>query len=118
MWCPQCKSEYVQGIFRCPECDIDLVDRLPEETETEKPIIDKDAQFVEIMNTYDAAVLTLVKSILDDIGISYFIQGEHSVYVYSHIFPARVLVVKKDAEMALQVLKDLIPDKIDNDSTT
>lgn len=115
MWCPQCKSEYIQGIFRCPDCDVDLVYTLLEETE--KPVIDKDAEFVEIMRTYDAGVLTLVKSILDDIGVPYFIKGEHSVYVYSHIFPARVLVVKQEAEKAFQILKDLIPDEIQKNNT-
>lgn len=108
MWCPQCKAEYVQGISRCPECDVDLVDRLSEEPE--KQIINKDAEFVEIMNTYDAGVLTVVKSILDDVGIPYFIKGEHSVYVFSHIYPARVLVIKQEAEKAKQLLKDLIQD--------
>jgi len=110
MWCPQCKSEYIQGIFRCPDCDIDLVYTLPEETD--KPVIDKDVEFVEIMTTYDAGVLTVVKSILDDINIPYFIKGEHSVYVFSHIYPARVLVIKHEAEKVQQLLKELIPDQI------
>ena len=114
MWCPHCKAEYIQGIYRCPECDVDLVDRLPDKEE--KQIIDKDAEFVEIMNTYDAGVLTVVKSILDDVGIPYFIKGEHSVYVFSHIYPAWVLVVKQEAEKAKQLLKDLIQDE--NPDTT
>ena len=109
MWCPQCKSEYIQGIYRCPECDVDLVDRLSEETE--KTIINKDAEFIEIMHTYDAGALTVVKSILDDVGIPYFIKGEHSVYVFSHIYPARVLVIKQEAEKAKQLLKDLLQDE-------
>ena len=71
MWCPQCKAEYIHGVFRCPECDVDLVERLPEEPQQQ--IINKDAEFVEIMSTYDAGVLTVVKSILDDVGIPYFI---------------------------------------------
>lgn len=27
-WCPKCKSEYTEGITRCPDCDIELVDTL------------------------------------------------------------------------------------------
>jgi hypothetical protein len=108
MWCPQCKSEYVRGMTRCPECDVDLVFTLPEESE--KPVIDTDAEFVEIMNTYDAGVLTVIKSILDDVGIPYFIKGEHSVFVFSHIYPAHVLVLKQEAEKAKELLKDLIQD--------
>lgn len=33
-WCPNCKNEYVEGITRCPDCEVDLVDELPQETES------------------------------------------------------------------------------------
>lgn len=32
MWCPECKNEYREGITRCADCDVDLVDELPEES--------------------------------------------------------------------------------------
>ena len=31
MFCPQCKAEYRPGFIRCSDCDIELVDRLPDE---------------------------------------------------------------------------------------
>jgi hypothetical protein len=31
MFCPQCKAEYRQGFTRCADCDVALVDELPEE---------------------------------------------------------------------------------------
>ena len=30
MFCPQCKAEYRPGFTRCSDCDVDLVERLPE----------------------------------------------------------------------------------------
>ncbi|MCD8196315.1 MAG: hypothetical protein LUE24_04000 [Lachnospiraceae bacterium] len=30
-WCPVCKSEYVEGKTHCPDCDVDLVDELPQD---------------------------------------------------------------------------------------
>jgi hypothetical protein len=34
-WCPVCKNEYIEGKTHCPDCDVDLVDELPQETEKE-----------------------------------------------------------------------------------
>jgi hypothetical protein len=33
MYCPQCKAEYRPGFTRCSDCDLDLVDALPQELE-------------------------------------------------------------------------------------
>ncbi|MBR5508699.1 MAG: hypothetical protein IKV59_01450 [Lachnospiraceae bacterium] len=32
-WCPVCKNEYVEGKTHCPDCDVDLVEKLVEEKE-------------------------------------------------------------------------------------
>jgi hypothetical protein len=34
-FCPSCKTEYIAGVARCSDCDVSLVDRLPEEQTTE-----------------------------------------------------------------------------------
>lgn len=31
-WCPVCKNEYKEGILRCADCNVDLVEQLAEET--------------------------------------------------------------------------------------
>jgi hypothetical protein len=28
MFCPECKAEYLQGVTRCSDCDVDLVETL------------------------------------------------------------------------------------------
>lgn len=38
-WCPKCKNEYIEGITTCTDCGVDLVDKLPEETDPGAPVI-------------------------------------------------------------------------------
>ncbi|MFH0930791.1 MAG: hypothetical protein V1890_02490, partial [Candidatus Zixiibacteriota bacterium] len=35
-FCPLCNAEYPAGTKRCPECEADLVEELPEEQEEEE----------------------------------------------------------------------------------
>jgi len=35
-FCPLCKAEYGAGTKRCPDCECDLVEELPEEAEVEE----------------------------------------------------------------------------------
>lgn len=50
-WCPECRAEYEAGITRCSDCDVDLVELLPEETVGEPPVI------VYTANTHSEAMV-------------------------------------------------------------
>jgi hypothetical protein len=43
-FCPSCKYEYIVGIKTCPDCDIDLVDELPDEMPEEDIQSEEDTQ--------------------------------------------------------------------------
>ena len=36
MYCPKCRTQYVEGVKECFDCKVPLVDELPEETPLEK----------------------------------------------------------------------------------
>lgn len=105
MWCPKCKSEYVQGIVVCPECGIALVDKLPEEELSEKKI--GSIQYEVLLVTYNASDIPIIKSILDSAGITYYFHGENFILVRPLVEPARLMVKKDEIEQAKELLKDL-----------
>jgi len=71
MFCPECGSEYVDGITRCSECEIDLVHEAPPED-----ALDSEDQLVSVLRTGDPLVVALAKSLLDGAGIDFFVKGE------------------------------------------
>lgn len=71
MFCPECQAEYREGITRCVDCEVELVDRLPDVTHP-------DRDFVPVFESADPALLPLVESLLDLAEIPYMIQGREA----------------------------------------
>jgi hypothetical protein len=103
MICPRCKAEYVHGITVCADCGIPLVDRLPEEETTEE----QNKDFREILITVNAAEIAMIKSLLDDADIDYYVKGGQFAVLRPFADPARLFVSKDQYEAALEILKDL-----------
>lgn len=38
MFCPECRAEYRDGFTRCSDCDVDLVERLPESSDADERV--------------------------------------------------------------------------------
>jgi hypothetical protein len=75
MFCPDCRSEYRDGIYVCGECGTSLVASLPEESDT-------DSELVAAFTTADSSLLPLVKSVLDSAGIPYLVQGDETLGLF------------------------------------
>ena len=101
-WCPKCRNEYVEGVTVCADCQVPLVDELPEET----PFDDK-----VLLGTLDTAEEALkVAKFLNFKGInSAFAVADQN----ETEFPVYVDEVEKvDARMALsQLLKEQTEDQ-------
>ena len=100
MFCPQCRSEYLQGIKDCVDCQIPLVDVLPPEPDHST----KDS-YVRILSTYNAADVAIVKSILDDAEIDYYFQNEGFNGVSPLIQPEVLYVLRDQEEDAREALR-------------
>ena len=111
MFCPECRTEYREGFTVCADCGTTLVPELPPEPPTE--ISSEGIDFEEVLGFMDEGVVAIVKSLLDEEGIDYYIVGEFSVSKG----PNQKLMVRKDqAERAREVLKDLEPDEKDSNA--
>ncbi len=101
MFCPECKSEFIEGITKCPVCDISLINELPPEPEPE--FVD----YKEILGTYNPADVAFLKSLLDSEGITYFFKGEHFMYVRPLADPVRLMVRTDQVAQATDLLQDV-----------
>ena len=102
MFCPNCKAEYREGFTHCSDCDVDLVASLPELAEKEKD--DDDVTFIPVLSTYNLGDIALLRSILDDQDIEYFLQGENTSYIRGYMDPT-ILMIKDDQ---VETTKELV----------
>ena len=91
MFCPECRSEFIEGIETCPVCDVDLVDELQPEPKPE--FVD----FDEVLATYNPADIALLKSILGMLKILSSLSARMIDYICS---------LKPKAAFILNLLND------------
>jgi len=69
-FCPSCRTEYVTGVSRCSDCDVELVDSLPE-SETQP-----NTNLVMLATFPNAAEARLILEILENNGIEALLRGD------------------------------------------
>lgn len=100
MFCPQCKAEFKEGITRCPDCDVALVEHLVTDAQYEF------GDFVTIYQTANPGMLSIAKSILDNADIYFATKGE----AFEEVFKSGTVelqVLRDDAPAAEELLNDL-----------
>lgn len=112
MFCPECKSEYREGVTKCIDCDVPLMRELPAEEPEVPPVNWED--LVPVLKSYDEAELLMVRSLLEAAGIPAYMSGEAMTDIAAdHLFgspnfaggPAELRVPADRAEDAKEVLK-------------
>lgn len=118
MFCPQCESEYVEGISDCPVCGVALVDELQTPADPEHEF--SAAEPVIVFSSYDAGLVAIAKSILQSSEITYGVVGEEVQDLFGYgrfpaggnvfIGPIKLLVAAEDAPDATELLSVLSED--------
>ena len=112
MFCPNCHSEYREGVVRCAHCDVPLVVELEPVPEPPGPNV---LPLVTVLSTADEATVLVARSLLDDAGIRYFTRNEQlqdllglgRVGGYNILAGPIVLQVRADdAEVVLGALRE------------
>jgi hypothetical protein len=105
--CPNCLSvleiswnELKSWKLRCPECDtfIILVDSKSETAE--------DKNYIQLLSSLNQGDIAIIKSMLDNAGIDYYVTGENTLGVLPLVEPAVFYVNEKDFELSKYILKD------------
>ncbi len=105
MFCPNCKAEYMEGILRCAECDVDLVFELPAEPDQIPEYVD----WVNIISFADKYEADLAQGLLEANDIEAVTLSDDCGSVYpsmTYVHGIRLMVKNEDVELAKEVLTD------------
>lgn len=112
MLCPSCRSEFVEGVALCPDCQVDLIQELSEQAAEELPSTRDLVTVVETGNPFDIAV---AESLLAEAEVPYWKQGDglQDLFGWGRIGagynlvtgPVRIQVERQDLERARQLLE-------------
>ncbi|HEY5765622.1 MAG TPA: DUF2007 domain-containing protein [Candidatus Deferrimicrobiaceae bacterium] len=98
MFCPDCKAEYVPGVYLCPDCRVPLEPELPPEPEPSY------VEHVTVLSTGNPVVLAMAKSVLESAGIGCYVKGEVLQDLF-RIGTAEVQVAREEEERAKELLR-------------
>ena len=109
MICPQCKSEFVDGITTCSDCGIPLVIQITDES-TENPELEEKSDFICVYTPINSQEVALIKMIMERESIPYFIKNDpiHRVVIFSVHGPGNIelYVAEQYAEDVIKLLRE------------
>ncbi len=103
-FCPKCGAEFVEGIWKCSDCGVRLVDSSPETQKKPEPGL----ELVEVCRASHEMEAQLIRGLLESNGIDCALRGEavrltHSIAI-DGLAEVRILVRPEDADKAKKIM--------------
>jgi Putative prokaryotic signal transducing protein len=105
--CPNCNnmlnlsfSERKKKKVHCPECEAFI------NFNEDPPRVSPKEEYILLLYSMNQGDIGIIKSILDNAGVDYYLSGENFLTVEPLIQPARIFVNSTDLETARELLKD------------
>ena len=102
MYCPKCHVEYVPGVTRCADCDVELVEVLPAAKPGRR---DSNDDLVTVFSSHDPGLAAVAESLLQSADIRFSVRG--MLLPYPGAFPVDLQVLAGDADEARRILAEL-----------
>ncbi len=104
MICPNCEYEYVEGVTECPDCGVELVTK-----EDFEGHLVHHSDWIVVYTTNESYKAEMYKANLEgaDIETSILGQKDRNYPTVGDLAVIKILVRKKDAEAALEIINDI-----------
>ncbi len=105
--CPNCNvdldlsdDERAKGKFHCPECEAFI------DVTVDPPRVSKKENYVLLLSSLNQGDIAVLKSVLEDAEIDYYVAGENFLSVRPLLEPAKFFVNETQVEETQELLKD------------
>jgi len=111
MYCPKCRTQYIDNVNECYDCKVPLVDKLPEETPLEK------IKWVALAPLAGEIYADMVEEVLQNMNIPHFTKSDWATSAFNissaNLVGTKVtlFVPEENREEATKVVEDLLGKK-------
>ena len=111
MYCPKCRKQYIENIKECSDCQVPLVEELPEETPLEK------IKWVALTPLAGEVYAEMVEEVLQKMDIPNFTKSDWATSAFNissaNLVGSRVtiFVPEENHDDAAQLIEELLGNK-------